>query len=418
MNPQGHPQQPPAERLLGPFSSGRVSRFFLFPLFFLLLLFLLAWLIRYPDVLFVRVMVEDGGGTDRYFAAAPGRIAILPVEEGMEVDSGAVLLVWVNNGSWEDIIRLSAMEMPVSEAGIAAAGRLELGPLEEQWALARGAWDGLQSARRTVLTPSLAVPLGRQRAALAEMEATLGRRAETLARELALAKDLWERTQRLAGQNAVSQETLIRAEGEYLRKKAEAEAIGLEFQGVSLELAELEKEQLERANADTRETETQKERWETAWYFLQARCEAWLHQNLIVARRAGTVTYSRPLRPLQWVDEGEPLLAVRTAEGSAGRMAKGWLPAAGSGKVEPGAEVQLRLDAYPYETYGFIPAEVARISSLPENESFLVEIEAPDSLITDTGKKLSAGPEMPATARILTSKRRLLDRIFDGIRRL
>ncbi|MFZ2900926.1 MAG: HlyD family efflux transporter periplasmic adaptor subunit [Saprospiraceae bacterium] len=418
MSPQDHPQSPPAEQLLGSFSSGKVGRFFLFPLFFLLLLFILAWLIRYPDVITIRVTLQEVGGVDRYFAAVPGRVAALPVAEGMSVDSGAVLLVWESSGSWEDIIRLSAMETPVSEAGIAAAGRLELGPLEEQWALARGAWAGLQSARRAALAPSLAAPLGRQGVALAEMEAALGRRAETLNREAALAKDLLERTQRLAEQNTVSREALIRSEAEYLRKKADAEAIGLEFQRVSLELAELEKEQLELSNADFRDMDAQQERWETAWRLLQARCGTWMQQNLVVAQRAGTVTYSRPLRPFQWVDEGEPLLAVRATEGAGSRVAKGWLPAAGSGKVAPGAEVQLRLDAFPYETYGFIPATVARVSSLPENESFLVEIEAPDSLISDTGKNLPAGPEMPATARILTSKRRLLDRIFDGIRRL
>lgn len=418
MSPQDHPQQPPAEQLLGSFSSGKVGRFFLFPLFFLLLLFLLAWLIRYPDVITVRVMIQEAGGVDRYFAAVPGRIAAIPVGEGMPVDSGDVLLVWENGAGWEDIVRLSAMEMPVSEAGIAAAGQLKLGPLEEQWALALGAWEGLQSARRAVLAPALAAPLGRQLAALAEMEVTLGRRAETLNREAALAKDLWERTQRLAEQNTVSRETLNRAEAEYLRKKADAEAIELEFQRVSLELAALEKEQLEQANADTRDMDAQRERWETAWRLLQARCGTWMQQYLVVARRPGTATYSRPLRPLQWVDEGEPLLAVHAKEGAGHRVAAGWLPAAGSGKVEPGAEVQLRLDAFPYETYGFVPAKVARVSSLPENESFLVEIEAPDSLITDTGKNLPAGPETPATARILTSKRRLLDRIFDGIKRL
>lgn len=418
MSPQDHPQQPPAEQLLGSFSSGKVGRFFLFPLFFLLLLFLLAWLIRYPDVITIRVTIQETGGVDRYFAAVPGRIAALPLGEGMPVDSGAVLLVWENSGSWEDVIRLAAMKTPVSEAGVAAVDQLELGSLEEQWALARGAWEGLRSARRAALAPSLAAPLGRQRAALAEMEATLGRRAETLNRETALAKDIWERTRRLAEQNTVSRETLIRSEAEYLRKKADAEAIGLEFQRVSLELAELEKEQLERASADTREAEAQQERWETAWRLLQARCGTWLRQYLVVAQRPGAVTYSRPLRPLQWIDEGEPLLAVRTAATSAARVAKGWLPAAGSGKVAPGAEVQLRLDAFPYETYGFIPAKVARVSSLPENESFLVEIEAPDSLISDTGKNLPAGPEMPATARILTSKRRLLDRVFEGIKRL
>lgn len=418
MSPQDHLQQPPAEQLLGSFVPARVRWFFLFPLFFFLLLLLLSWLIRYPDVTFIRVTLQAPEGVDRYFAAAPGRIAVLPAPEGKEVDAGAVLLVWENGASWEDALRLAVMDMPVSDAGIAAVGRLSLGPLEEQWALARGAWEGLQSARRAALAPSLSGPIDRQRAALAEMEASLSRSAETLGREVALAKDLWERTQRLAAQNTVSREALMRAEAEYLRKKAEAEAIGMEFQRVSLELAELEKEQLEWANADTREVAAQQERWETAWRLLKARCGAWMRQHLIVAQRPGKVVYSRPLRPLQWIDEGEPLLAVRAEEPSSRLVAKGWLPAAGSGKVEPGAEVQLRLDAFPYETYGFLPGKVARISPLPENESFLVEIETQDALISDTGKNLPAGPETPATARILTAKRRLLDRIFDGIKRL
>ena len=124
------------------------------------------------------------------------------------------------------------------------------------------------------------------------------------------------------------------------------------------------------------------------------------------------------MKPGQWVDEGTPLFAVQAEAGPETWKAAGWLPAAGAGRIETGARVQLRLDAFPHGEYGALPGAVTHISPLSENDAFLVEIGLPDSLISDTGKTLSPGLESPATARIFTSRKRLLDRLFEVFRRI
>ena len=411
-------QAEPAEELLGNFFPGKSRWVFPLLLAFFCLFFLLAWLIRYPDVVSIRVLLRPEGGVERYFAEVPGRIAALPVENGQKADSGAVVLVWENGAGWQDVLSLGALPPPADETALFQIDLLDLGPLEAQWVRARNSWDNFRSALQTLRVSTFSATHQRQLGMLDSMGVSLRKQAETLGREMELAKTTWLRNQKLISENAVSQEDLTAAESAYLEKKAQSESVQLEIHRNALQREGLENEQTDRALLDDKELRQKKEQWEADWGLLLAQREAWIDRSLILARRPGTVIFSGALEEQQWVDEGTPLLAIRS-EGAGDRwMARGWLPAAGAGRVREGAETRLRLDAFPYEEYGSLAGTLAYISPLAENESFLVEIELPDSLITDTGKSLSPGPEMPATARIYSSKKRLIQRMLEGLKRL
>lgn len=410
--------RPPAEELFGSFFSGKTRRVFPFLLIFFSLIIFLAWLIRYPDVISIRVMIRQEQGVHRYFAAAPGRIGGVVAENDQALDSGAVLIAWEHSGSWQDVLALGALHEPLTKAEILRVDRLSLGSLEGDWVLARAAWESWQAAGQTARAAALAAPIGRQLAQLEQMEGSLRQKAEILAREVELAETTLKRYQRLAVEKTTSEESLAKAEAAWLEKKAQAESVGLEFRQVSLRKEDLEKELLTYSLADSEAWRDKKAQWQTAWGLLMARQEEWVQRHLLMAGQAGRIVFSRPLQAGQWVDEGEPLLALRSEEDDTAYVAKGWLPAANAGRVKPGSEVQLRLDAFPYEEFGAVKGRLSGMSPLAENESYLVEIEIPDSLITVTGRRLSTGPEAPATARILTSRKRLLTRVWEGIKRL
>jgi len=413
-----HNHREPAEELLGKFFPAKARWAFPALLAFFALLFLLAWLIRYPDIFTIRVLLRAEGRLERFYAEVPGRIAALPFKNGERVDSGVVVLVWGAGPSWEDIIALGWMEIPESEAEIVRADALGLGDLEAQWATAKAAWEGYRSALQTARTPALSAPLSRQLARLDSIRNSLHLQAETRAKEVELAKSTWERNLRLVRENAMSAENAVIAEGIYLEKKAGAEALGLELHKTALEREALERELLELALLDDKDLRREKERWEEAWQLLMAQRGDWIRRNIIFAGQSGTVAYSLPLEAGQWVDEGTPLLAIQAEEGGKFWKATGRLPAAGAGKIPKGAEVQLRLDAFPYEEFGSLSGTIAHISPLSENDSFLVEMVFPDPLITGTGLRIVPEAEMPATARIFSSRKRLLDRLLESLRRL
>ncbi|MBK8489413.1 MAG: HlyD family efflux transporter periplasmic adaptor subunit [Saprospirales bacterium] len=415
---EDHKHREPAEQLLGGFASGRARWALVIFSGFFTLLFLLAWLIRYPDIFTIRVMVQATDRVDRFYAVISDQIADIPVQNGQQVDSGAVLLVWKTSASWEDVVALAAMNPPTEPAGIQQVDALELGELEGQWALALSRWEAYQSELQTARAARLSPATLRQLALLENMEASLTQRRVTLSAQADLAEATRQRYARLAEQNTVSQEALAGAEANFLEKRAAVEAIESEFLQVAIQREALEKGQLELALQDNKSFRQKKEDWEQEWRMLMAMQRDWAERHLTRARHAGEVRFSRPLKPLQWVEEGEATLAVSDGAAGSGWQAQGWLPARGAGRVAKGAEVELRLDAFPYEEYGSLQGEVSQISPLSENESFLVEIALPDSLITETGRILPMGPEIPATARIYTSKKRLLIRLLEGLKRL
>ena len=55
------------------------------------------------------------------------------------------------------------------------------------------------------------------------------------------------------------------------------------------------------------------------------------------------------------------------------------------------------------------------ISLIPNESEYLVIVEIPDGLLSDSGKNLSFGKNMEGQAEIIVEKRRLLYKIFDKI---
>ena len=419
MDPKTPLSGDPSEALLGAFAAGKVRRVWVVLSIFLLLLLLLAWLIRYPDVLSVRVVLQAEGLVDRLDAALPGRIAFVPVREGQEVAPGDVLLIWEDgSASWQDVQQLGAMPMPLQQADVERIDALQLGSLAPVWAEVRSAWQSYQTARATLRAGQYDASTGRQLAHLEDMAASIKRQSATAADALALAEEIWQRSQRLADSNAISRLQAAQAEAGYLDARAAAEALEQEYHQILFQKEALNKELKDVRILDEKALRAAQTAWMASWDRLKALQPEWEARHILNATGSGRVRFRQPLQSGLWLEEGAPLLAIERPDTAEIWIARGRLPADGVGRVAVAAEADLRLDAFPFEEYGNVPGIVRYLSPLAENEAFLVEIEVSPPLITDTGKPLPAGPEMPATARIFTAKKRLLHRILEGFKRI
>ena len=81
-------------------------------------------------------------------------------------------------------------------------------------------------------------------------------------------------------------------------------------------------------------------------------------------------------------------------------------------KVKIGQCVNLKFAVYPYMEYGIVKGVVGKIASIPTGDSYEVEINLPDQLVTTYGKKLEFQQELSGTAEIITENQRLLSRIL------
>ena len=97
------------------------------------------------------------------------------------------------------------------------------------------------------------------------------------------------------------------------------------------------------------------------------------------------------------------------------------LPPQGAGKVKEGQSVNVKFDNYPHMEFGMVRVIIKNISLVPVTvedikKAYMLEVEFPDSLITNYGKTLEFSQKMTGSAEIITEDLRLLDRFLNPIR--
>jgi len=133
---------------------------------------------------------------------------------------------------------------------------------------------------------------------------------------------------------------------------------------------------------------------------------------------AGKVTFTRIWSENQQVTAGTPVFTVVPHESNniIGRVE---IPVAGSGKVETGQKVKIKLENYPHLEYGMLDGQVKMISLVPvQTETGLVytaELSLPSGLTTNYGIDLGFNQEMAGSAEIITKDRKLIERLVQPL---
>ena len=81
-------------------------------------------------------------------------------------------------------------------------------------------------------------------------------------------------------------------------------------------------------------------------------------------------------------------------------------------KVKIGQRANLKFASYPYLEYGMVKGVVGKIAAVPAGNSYEVEINLPNQLVSTYGKNLEFQQELSGTAEIITDDQRLLNRIL------
>jgi len=150
--------------------------------------------------------------------------------------------------------------------------------------------------------------------------------------------------------------------------------------------------------------------------------KSWKERYVFLAPFSGKAQFMKFYTENQFVQTGEEVFTIVPKEENA--FGQVILPAQGSGKIRKGQEVIVKLDNYPYMEYGSINGRVKSISLTTnttksgnnEVETYMALIDFPDQLKTNYKVKLDFKAEAKGTAEIITSDRRLIQRLFDNLK--
>lgn len=150
----------------------------------------------------------------------------------------------------------------------------------------------------------------------------------------------------------------------------------------------------------------------------------WKERYLLASPIVGKIEYLGFWRNNSFVQAGEELITVIPKQQELFGEVR--ITSVGMGKIKVGQPVNVKVDNYPYDEYGFIKGEVSKISQIPcllttqegQVDSYLIIVNFPNGAKTNFGVILNIDFESKGTAEIITKNKKLIERLFDNLKSL
>lgn len=390
----------------------------LFVLLFVMAIFLLSWLIQYPDRIPAQVMITTENPPIAVIARADGPLAELFVHDHESVKVGQVLAIIQNPAKYKDVLALKdqvdkfdieALANPFKES-------YHLGSLQQLYGQLQNHTDQyhLYIKHTPHYHEQLAVgkQIERYRHLLEQKEGHL----EILERKIQLAQKDYQRNESLHNSEIIADKAFEDSESKMLEMLEAYETQKSEELNVKVQVAELERVWHQLATKHSLEGEELRAGMITALDNMRSAITHWEENYLIIAPRAGKVSFSDFWTEQQYIESGQQILSIVPDKLLDGKeqevIGQLRVPVQNSGKLALGQRVRVYLKNYPSHEFGAVNGIIQDISSLPKKGSYNLIITFPEGLKTQYGKIIPFQQQLQGRAEVITNDISLIERIF------
>ena len=148
--------------------------------------------------------------------------------------------------------------------------------------------------------------------------------------------------------------------------------------------------------------------------FIQLR--NWEKSYAIVAPDECIIEYADVIVEGGFVATGDPLYNV--IYGKTNYFGIMVLPSDGAGKVHVGDSVNLKMNPYPFQDYGYLRGCVSSISKNYMNKNYLAYVELPFGLTSNNGYELIFAETMYGDAEVISEKKCLIVKLMNQFKYL
>lgn len=204
----------------------------------------------------------------------------------------------------------------------------------------------------------------------------------------------------------------------YLQKLQSKESSRMSLTQVAMQIAHCKESLLDIRRQAQNESQQYELALRNSTEQLMAQLSAWEKQYLLKSPIMGKATLMTVWSSNQNVAVGETVMVIAPDQETP-PVGKALLPLQGSGKVKAGQRVNIRLNNYPDQEFGYVGGVVGSVSPVPTADGmYVVEISLPDGLRTNYKKILPVTREMKGTADIIIADMRLIERFFMPLRKI
>lgn len=384
-------------------------------------MFVGSWIIEYPDIIEVPIIVTADNKPRSVVNLKQGRLEQLMVKNGTNVNRGQPLAYLQSSADASQVISLNArvdtIAQIISEGKWKSVQRFDfrdytsLGEIQSDFqtfiqhlTLLKFSLDGENfEIKRTLLNKDLDDLIAMRR--LLEEQLTLQQRDFDLAKEdFSIQEQLYDKK--------------IISSLDFKKEKAKLIAREIPLKNIFASIiqnrsAQTEKERalLELKNSDFE----QKSAFAQALQSLRGSISNWIQQHLLVAPVSGRVSFSSPLQERQYFSIGEELMSIEPQHAYFEGLIK--IPQINFGKLAIGQIATIKLDGYPYKEYGLLEGRLSEISpDLGKDSLYWGVVRLRNPLVTRYGKSIPYKHGLKGKASIITKNRKFAERIFSIIR--
>jgi len=378
-----------------------------------------SWFIKYPDVVTARVTITTPVPPVNIVAKSSGAVKFL-IKDNQVIKKNEALGVIDNSATTEDVFHLinqcEAFAKNPKGISISFKGNMSLGSLQSTYLQFSKSlndyllFEDLEYYRRQITILQARI------SHYHDLNLSIEKQLVILKRELGLAQQNFWMDSTLYTEYASTKAEKNRTESIFLQTKRSYETAKSSLINNEIQVNQLNSQIADLSSKRMEQGRNLKEAINQSFEQLESELEGWRQQFLLSSPIDGTVSFTTYWSNNQYVKAGDEVMTVITAETTAfGRVE---MPVQGSGKVEIGQKVNIKLDNYPYQEYGMIHGKVKSKSTVPKNNSYTLTLELPNGLNSSYNKELTFDREMQGTAEIITKDLRIIERVFNQFRSL
>lgn len=380
----------------------------------LVVIICISWFVRYPDVVRGKALITTQVAPIELITKEAGELKIL-IGDNKVVRKGDVIAYLKNTVKYEDVLQLSGWleSSDQKDVSLSFSALGDIQPAFIRYKLALIEW------REQIKIKPQQSEIDHLRNQIKSLQALNYNTEEQLLifkKEINLLSDKFRTDSILFVQKVISEIDFKERTANFLSrsramKSQESGIINNEYQ-----IEELEKQISRLSNDQSNRTVNLYQALENARAELKNAIETWKYRYLFQAPIEGKISYMNFFDDNQYVSSGTNLFTIVPTDNEL--YARVSMPIQSSGKVKLGQEVNIRLDNYPSEEFGFLIGTVYKISEVPSAEliehelAYTVIVSLPQGLVTSYDRTLSFKQFLSGEMEIITENRRVIERIF------
>jgi len=384
-----------------------------------------SYFFKYPDILIATITVTTENLPAGVTAKTSGRIDTLFVSEKQKVQQGDLLAVIESTARLGDVILIKNYELGIRNYDSLTTHLIphtayRLGDLQPYHQQFIKAYEDYQYFIKTDYHHKKNAVIEKQIQTQKSILQKSKNQLNLSRQQLATAYQVFIIDSNLYEKKVLSSMEFQKAKNTYLQQLQAYESAKLNIDNQNINILQLEQSVFD-LEQQRNEQENQLQIALTGAYNqLQTQIKTWEQTYLLVSPIDGVVTLTKYWQKNQNINAGEVLVTIVPNE-EARIVGRILLPPRGAGKVKEGQMVNVKFDNFPYMEFGMVRVQIQNISLVPvtiENnqKAYMLEVDFPDKLKTNYGKKLTFSQEMTGSAEIITEDLRLLDRFLNPIR--